>query len=206
MKSLAFEADVDGQPKPVQMRFGNESELAELRRWRSSARLRANPHVRDALEYARLASKRWAYYHRNGETANSLSQLRAAIQRNPRAEVAFMLIARAAWQPDPKLLGLAYCRRSWCHRLIVDFVAVHPHVVGRLRENIRGMSTGLFNGLIQIADDLGIEIIWGEATANSARFYERILGVERIFDQFTISGEARERCRKQLGRIHPRRA
>ena len=103
---LTFEADVDVQPKPVQMRFGNESDLAELRRWRCSARLRANPHVRDALEYARLASKRWAYYHRNGETATSLPQLRDAIQQNPRAEVAFMLIARASWRPDPNLLGI----------------------------------------------------------------------------------------------------
>jgi len=91
---LTFEADVSGQPRRVQMRFGNETDLTELRRWRSPARLGANPHVRNALEYARLASKRWAYYHRNGETATGLSQLRAAIQRNPTAEVAFMLIAR----------------------------------------------------------------------------------------------------------------
>jgi len=126
----------------------------------------------------------------------------AAIQRNPRAEVAFMLIARATWQPDPKLLGLAYCRRSWCDRLIVDFVAVHPHIVGRLRENIRGMGTGLFNGLIQIADHLGIEIIWGEATANSAPFYERILGAKPVLDQFHLEGEAMAHCRRELARIH----
>src|SRR5258708_7892300 len=133
---LTFEADVDGQTKPVQMRFGNDSDLAELRRWRSPARLRANPHVSDAVEDARPASKRWAYYHRNGETGTTIPQLRTAIRGNPRAEVAFMLIARASWQADPKLLGIAYCRRSWCHRLIVDFVAVHPRVIGRLRENI----------------------------------------------------------------------
>lgn len=169
---LTFEADVDGQPKRVQMRFGNERDLAELCRWRSPARLRANP------------------------------QLRAAIHRNPRAELAFMLIARASWQPDPKLLGLAYCRRSWCHRLIVDFVAVHPHVVGRLRENIRDMGTGLFNGLIQIADDLGIKMIWGEATVNSAPFYERILGAKPVLDPFHLQGEAMEHCRRELARIH----
>ena len=203
---LTFEADVDGQPQPVHLRFGNERDLTELRRWRSPARLRANPHVRDALEYSRLASKRWAYYHRNGETATTFPQLRAAIRRDPRAEVAFMLIARATWHPAPSLLGLAYCRRSWCHRLIVDFVAVHPHVVGCLHGKIRGVGTGLFNGLIQIADRLGIAIIWGEATLNSAPFYERILGAEHIYDQFVISGENMERCRRQLGRIHSRHA
>ena len=113
-----------------------------------------------------------------------------------------MLVARASWQPDPMLLGLAYCRRSWCHRLIVDFVAVHPHVVGRLHGHIRGMGTGLFNGLIQIADDLKIEMIWGEATVNSAPFCERILGAERIFDQFHLQGATMEHCRRELARIH----
>jgi hypothetical protein len=201
---LSFEADVEGRPKPVHMRLGNETDLAELRRWRSPKRLLANPHVRDALEYARLASKRWAYYHRNGETATGLQQLRAAIRRNADGEVAFMLVAHASWKPERTLLGLAYCRRSWCHRLIVDFVAVHPHVVGQLRGRVRGIGTGLFSGLIQIADDLGIEMIWGEATVNSAPFYEKVLGVERIYDQFVIAGETLARCRRQLGRMHLR--
>ena len=202
--NLDFDADVDGQPQPVQMRFGDENDLVELRRWRSSLRLRANPHVRDALEYARLASKRWAYYHRNGDAVTGLPELRSAIQSHPRTEIAFMLIVRASWHPDSRLLGLAYCRRSWCHRLIVDFVAVHPHVVGRLHERVRGIGTGLFHGLIQIADDLGIDMVWGEATANSAPFYEKILGAESVLDQFHIHGQTMNHCRQELARIHKR--
>jgi hypothetical protein len=80
--NLTFDADVDGQPKPVQMRFGDENDLAELRRWRSPARLQANPHVSDALEYARLASKRWAYYHRNGEIMNHCRRELARIHQH----------------------------------------------------------------------------------------------------------------------------
>jgi hypothetical protein len=84
----------------------------------------------------------------------------------------------------------------------VDFVAVHPHVVGRLQERIRGLGTGLFHGLIEIADDLGIGMIWGEATANSAAFYEKILGAETVLDQFHIYGEAMNHCRRELAQIH----
>ena len=47
--------------------------------------------------------------------------------------------------------------------------------------------------------------IWGEATANSAPFYERILGADRILDHFFITGETMERCRRQLGVMHLRR-
>jgi hypothetical protein len=202
---LAFEAEVDGQPRRVDVRFGEERDLKELRRWRSPERLRANPHVRDALEYARLASKRWTYYHRNAETATRLFQLVAAIRRNARSEIAFMLIARASWGSYPNLLGLAYCRRSWCHRIIVNFVAVHPHIVGQLHGRIRGVGTGLFNALIQIADALGIKMIWGEATVNSAHFYEKILGAESVFDQFHIPGATMNHCRAELARIHQRR-
>jgi hypothetical protein len=84
----------------------------------------------------------------------------------------------------------------------VDFVAVHPHVVGRLHGRVRGMGTGLFYGLIQIADALRIKMIWGEATVNSAAFYEKILGADSILDQFHIHGETMAHCRRELERIH----
>jgi Acetyltransferase (GNAT) family len=188
------------------MYFGNEADLAELRRWRSVARFRNNPHVHDALEYAKLASKQWAYYNRNGETATSLQRLRAGIRRNPSAEIAIVLIARASWHTGGNPVGVAYCRRTWCHHLVVDFVAVHPDIVGQIHGRIRGIGTGLFYGLIQIADNLGIKTIWGEATVNSAKFYEKILGAARILDNFFITGETMDHCRNQLSGIHHRRA
>jgi hypothetical protein len=206
MKPSTFEADVEGRPRNVRLLFGDEGSLAEIHRWRCPKTLRDNPHVGDALEYARLASKRWRYYRRNAETATSLASLQAAIRRNPKAEVAFMLIASADWRPRQPILGLAYCRRTWCHRIIVDFVAVHPHVVGRLHQRIRGVGTGLFHGLIQLADALEIETIWGEATANSAPFYQKILGAESIRDQFVMAGETLAHCRRQLDRLHSSQA
>src|SRR6266436_4904099 len=48
---LTFEADVDGQPKLVQMRFGNERDLAELRRWCSPLR-----HVEQLLSVPALGA------------------------------------------------------------------------------------------------------------------------------------------------------
>ena len=85
---------------------------------------------------------------------------------------------------------------------MVDFVAVHPRVIGALRERIKGVGTGIFHGLIQIADQLGIDTIWGEATLNSAPFYEKVLGIEKVEDHFFIRGETLERCRRQFQGLH----
>src|SRR6266566_1137185 len=77
------------------------------------------------------------------------------------------------------------------HRGLRGSASTCRRAVGR---RIRGIGTGLFNGLIQIADQLGIKMIWGEATANSATFYEKILGAEVVFDQFHIQGETMAHC------------
>jgi len=45
-------------------------------------------------------------------------------------------------------------------------------------------------------------MIWGEATANSAPFYEKILGAQSVLDQFHIDGETLIYCRRELAQIH----
>ncbi|MBI4028083.1 MAG: hypothetical protein HY360_24075 [Verrucomicrobia bacterium] len=96
--------------------------------------------------------------------------------------------------------------KSSRHHIIMDFVAVHPSVIGAVRGKVRGVGTGLFHGLVCIADELKVGTIWGEATANSAPFYEKILGADRSLDHFFINGETMEHCRRQLGGMHIRRA
>ena len=91
---------------------------------------------------------------------------------------------------------------TWIVLLAIPGKLIHQPALSTLRK--KGIGTGLFNGLIQIAYALHIKMIWGEATVNSAPFYERILGAERIFDQFHIQGDAMDYCRRELARIHQR--
>ncbi len=85
---------------------------------------------------------------------------------------------------------------------MVDFVAVHPRIIGALRERVKGVGTGIFHGLVQVADHLGIDTIWGEATVNSAPFYEKVLGLDKVEDHFFIRGETLDHFRRQLKRLH----
>src|SRR5438552_794808 len=89
-----FQVQISGEMQPVDAVFGNETDVARIGRWRSHPAQSDNPHVRDAIEFSRLASKRWRYYFRTGAAVTSLARLQAAISRNPHAEVAFMLLAR----------------------------------------------------------------------------------------------------------------
>src|SRR5712692_1654032 len=157
-KPIVFHVEAAGEFRPVEFTFASEPEVRRLRSWR-----RMTP-ATDAGEFAALAAKRWFYYTRQGATVASLDEMRAAIRRNERAELAFLLVASAEWAKRYKLLALAYCRRTWCHHLVLDFLAVRPGLTFA-NQPISGLGSGVLFSLAGIADSLGMETIWGEATA-----------------------------------------
>ena len=179
MKSIIFHVEAAGEFRPVELTFANESEVRRVRAWR-----KMTP-ATDAGEFAALAAKRWFYYTREGATITSLDELRAAIRRNERAELAFLMVASAEWAKRYKFLALAYCRRTWCHHLVLDFLAVRPGVTFA-NQPIFGIGSGILASLAGIADSLGMDTMWGEATASSAPFYEKVLQTGPIKDLFII--------------------
>ena len=152
----------------------------------------------DAIEFARLFSSRWRYYHREGATAKSLENLVEVVRRRPRAEVAMVLIASATWHSQTPALGIAYLRRTWCHHLFLEFFATHPHVIAKRHGQIGGVGVGILGQLVSLAEALKIPCIWGEATEFSASWYEQQLGVERVLDHFFIEDEVMQHCRNEL--------
>jgi hypothetical protein len=110
-------------------------------------------------------------------------------------------MAKAPWHRAAPVLGCCFCRRSWCHHLIVDFLAVHPKVLAAAGGKVRGVGTGIIYSLVGLADLLGIETIWGEATRNSAPFYHKVLNLPQVTDHFFVSGATMEYCREQYRRV-----
>ena len=179
MKPSIFHVEAAGEFRPVELTFANEAEVRRVRAWRKL------PAATDAGEFAALAAKRWFYYTREGATVASLAELRAAIRRNKRAELAFLLVASAAWAKPYKFLALAYCRRTWCHHLVLDFLAVRPGLTFA-NQPISGMGSGILAALMDLADSLGMETMWGEATASSASFYKKVLQLPSVKDLFIV--------------------
>lgn len=176
-------------------------DMRGLLRWRTSAVSRSDPQVRNALEFRKLATKRWRYYLKGNEAATSLRQLKHTLRANPSAEVGFLLMAKASWQPAIPVLACCFCRRSWCHHLIVDFLAVHPKVLAGTPGRVRGVGTGMIYSLVGLADALGIGTIWGEATKNSAPFYEKVLNLPKVTDHFFVEGRTMEHSRQEFRRV-----
>ena len=183
MKTISFHVEAGGQFRPVQLEFATEAEVKRIRAWR-----KLSP-MSDAGEFAALAAKRWFYYTREGATVASLNELRAAIRRNQRAELAFLMVASAEWAKRYRFLALAYCRRSWCHHLVLDFLAVRPGL-SFVNQPISGIGGGILVSLMEMAVALAIETIWGETTASSAPFYEKVFQIRPVKDLFIIRREA----------------
>lgn len=155
MKPIIFHVEAAGEFRPVQLTFAMEAEVRRVRAWR-----RTTP-ATDATEFAALAAKRWFYYTREGATVASFTDLRAAIKRNEHAEIAFLLVASAEWAPRYRFLALAYCRRTWCHHLVLDFLAVRPGVFIN-NQPIRGLGSGILASLVGLADSLRAQVQTGQ--------------------------------------------
>ena len=151
--------------------------------------------MQDALAFGKLAGKRWRYYLKRQEAALSLDELVKGIATKPEAEIGFLLVAKPTWKPAPKTLGIAWCRRTWCNHIVLDFLAAHPCTLGK---DYAGIGTALLYTIARVAGRINAPLVWGEATALSAPFYRRVLDVDGILDHFFIPEETLEKMRQRL--------
>lgn len=194
---MRFKARVGSEYRDVNVVFGKEADVRAVSRWRAGKNAPAA--VRDAAEFARLASKRWRYYHRSIPCSETLQDLTEATKRKTEAEICLILIAKADWFSRTQALGLAQCRRTFSNNLLIEFLSVHPRVILGAEPAVRGIGSGLIYTLAAVAKVAGIKRIWGEATANSAPFYKRIFQLREVSDLFVAEGKSLQVCATRFG-------
>jgi hypothetical protein len=180
-----FQIIVEGSPQKATIRFASKRELRRYHRSLSPFTRESSTSIREAVEFTRLAAKRWRYYSRTDEAAEGLAGLQREIRRDAKCEVAFIMVATTRQGRRDLPIGLAYCRRTWCHHLALDFLALHPRAL-KPTWLVSGVGSGIIFGLVQLAKAMNISRIWGEATVNSATFYEKLLAVSPVQDLFII--------------------
>jgi hypothetical protein len=189
---MRFKARIGSEYKNVDVVFGDESDVRNIGRWRAPKD--ASSAVRDAIEFARLASKRWRYYRRSIPCVRTLAEFQSIAKPENRGESCLILIAKADWFISSQPLGLAQCRRTFCNHLILEFLSVHPKVIVGAEPRVRGIGSGLIYTLAALANAVQIGRLWGEATEHSAPFYKHIFETEGLTDQFTADAGVLKRC------------
>ncbi len=163
----------------LQFAFAARRDDLAFRRWAKSAPRSSKPRVIDALELATLCFRRWREEKVKGRVANSFDEIQELIDDNPHAEVAVLVLAKAPWLGGGTLAGLCHFRRTWCNNIYIDFLTGHPRLVD---QKGLGIGTALLYFVTSVAADINAEVIWGEATTNSHKFYRRVFEVPDIKD------------------------
>jgi hypothetical protein len=113
VNEFSFHLKAQGTTQRATLRFASKTELVRYHRSLSPfTGNAASTVVREAVEFTRLAAKRWRYYSRSGEAAESFASLQRALRRNPQGEVAFVMVAVLRQENRDHPVGLAYCRRT----------------------------------------------------------------------------------------------
>ena len=187
MNEYPFQIKLEGFPQTATLRFANHGEIDRYHRSLALLTRKHSRVIREAIEFTRLAAKRWRYYFQTGEAAEKFDDLKRKIRRQPKSEAAFIMIATIRRGNRALPGGLAYCRRTWCHHLTLDFLALHPRALDQ-SSHVSGVGSGIVFGLVQLANRLQIARLWGEATVSSAPFYEK-LALQPIKDLFIIESQ-----------------
>lgn len=68
---MRFVVSFQGQRRLASLDFGRAKDVPALMRWRVASTEASDPHVRDAMEFRKLATKRWRYYVKGNEAASN---------------------------------------------------------------------------------------------------------------------------------------
>ena len=85
---ITFDVRTADEFRTAETLFGGEPDVRKISRLPKESPTA----VRDALEFARLASKRWRYYRRSIESVSSIREFREVIAAKPSAEVSFHFV------------------------------------------------------------------------------------------------------------------
>lgn len=184
-------------PQQVRLEFGRVGDDAEIKNWKAPRKHTRPDLAADSIELARLAGKRWRYYLRRSEAATSMEDLLQKIEANSASEIGFIVIAKPVDKSVFSTLAVAWCRRTWCNHLVLDFLTVHP-ALNDPAGGYKGMGFGMFIGIAVVAEKLNCHLVWGEATQTSCTFYQKLLGGTPVMDLFFFGSEALAALRQEL--------
>jgi hypothetical protein len=139
----------------------------------------------DSVEFLESALSKWRLYDARGRAVVSEQALKESIARDPDIDCLAMLSINAPWAKICDSLGICQFRRTWSHNLTIDFLAVHPALLGD-NPMVSGVGTALLYRVALLAHKIRAENVWLETTDLSVSYYSYLFGLPRASDLIII--------------------
>jgi hypothetical protein len=175
----------NNEPRRATLVFATKGDLTFSHDWRQCLGDDQNPVRRDTVELAEIAIHRFQAHSPIVPYARAVEDIGDHIRDNPYAEVGCLALLKCEWFPPSETIGFIHFRRTWCNRIVLDYLATHPNLAKKpsgFEFEVRGAGTALLCSLSIIARDLDCDLIWGEATQGSCGFYQKVLKLESVKD------------------------
>ncbi len=177
--------ELNGKKKLAKVSFGQLADFAFAQNWQQAIGADQNPYRTDAVDFAQLAVKRYEASFGMGIYATSLGDFTDHIAADRNVEVGAFVVIRCDWFPGSEIIGFCHFRRSWCNKIILDYLATHPFIVRPTEDatvKVRGVGTALVYFVAQALKKENCLALWGEATILSSPYYNKIFKLEDVED------------------------
>jgi hypothetical protein len=182
---MEIPVELNGKREKAKVSFAQPADFGFAETWRKALGDDQNPHRVNSVDFAQHALKRFEASSETGIYANSLTDFNDHIASNPKIEVGGFIVLRGVWFPGSEIIGFSHFRRTWCNKIILDYLAAHPFIVRPKEDSthkVRGVGTALLYFITQIVKQENCTALWGEAASLSASFYQYVFKLERVED------------------------
>src|SRR5882672_10895043 len=145
--------EFNGKKAKAKVSFAQPADFGFAKIWRESIGDDKNPFRTDAVDYAVLAIRRFEASFELGIYAKNLQDFSDHIASDSKVEVGGFVVLRCNWFPNSEIIGFSHFRRTWCNKIILDYLAVHPLIVrpkDDATHKVRGVGTALMYFITQV--------------------------------------------------------
>jgi hypothetical protein len=188
--TMEIPVKLNGDRQKVKVVFAKPEDFKFVAEWQTAIGDDQSRKRLDAVEFARLAVKKYEATRESGIYANSLSDISDHVLNNPKEEVGAFVLLKCDWYQGTKVIGFCHFRRSWSNKIILDYLGAHPNIAKEAEDathRVRGVGKAICYYVTQVLKQENCPAIWGETTPLSAIFYAGTFELERVEDLLYVT-------------------
>ena len=190
--TMEIRVKLNGERRTIKVVFAKPADFKFVAEWQNALGDDQSRKRKDAVEFARLAVKKFEANRESGIYANSLSDISDHVLNNPKEEVGAFVILKCDWYHGTEVVGFCHFRRSWANKIILDYLGAHPHIAKEADDEthkVRGVGKAICYYIAQVLKQENCPAVWGETTPLSAIFYAGAFELENVDDLLNIPKE-----------------